>query len=124
VFAGRAKEQLYHPMSNAVVRKMESFRPRQVGQDAQGDQGGGHDVGPFGWNPRNGPAASQVGGAHPVPEFTDTEQRESAADRRFAQGFKMQGDRGEDAARSDDQEFLRSPSRDDGLEGGEQVRPD
>jgi hypothetical protein len=124
MFAGRTKEQLNHPMSNAVVRKMESFRPRQVGQHAQGDQGGGHDVGPFGRNPRNRPAASQVGGAHPVPKFTDAEQRQSATDRRFAQGFKMQGDRGEDAARSDDQEFLGGARRDDGLEGGEQVRPD
>ena len=36
----------------------------------------------------------------------------------------MQGDRGEDAAGADDEEFLRCARRDDGLQGGTQVGTD
>ncbi len=67
MFSRRTKEQLNHAMSNAVVRKMESFGASKVRQHAKGDQGGRHDIGPIRRNAGNRPTTGQVGRAHPVP---------------------------------------------------------
>jgi len=67
MFSRRTKEQLNHAMSNAVVRKMESFGASKIRQHAKGDQGGRHDIGPIRRNAWNRPTTGQVGRAHPVP---------------------------------------------------------
>jgi hypothetical protein len=104
---------------------MECFRPGEVGQHAKGDQGRGHDIGPFGGDTRDGTATRQVGGAHAVSGSpTDAQHGQATADRSFAQGLEMQGDGGEDAAGTDDQELVRRTGRDHGLQGSQEVGPD
>ena len=112
----RSKEQLNHAVSNAIVRKMEGFGPRQVGEHAKGNQSRRHDVGPIRRDSRDLATSVEIECAHAVTQLTNTQDGQTAADRRLPHRFKMQGDSREGAAGPDNEIVFGCVGRNDGLE--------